>query len=306
MEQKKNIERYEINYELNENGYFQTIIDYKTGEKEEIAMLFDSIREVIVGNNIKESYSNEHQHYVGKLMVFKYIDDQYYIREFFNEEEFYNWVARFQDKGVSFFQTDYDLRPAFLKRQKYQTDFNQLEGEPWDGKKFPQKIGRKIGKNRFLPWKPHEKQPVITVKQRTRKWEIRIGILLLVYALILGVTVLPWQPVDDDNAYWEIGILFIFGVIGINILLPIISVFWRAYTKWFLPFFYFLIIMAGHSIPAWIISLFTENPPMIIFIISTNIIILIGWVPVYILLKAGRGIFILIRKVIVKKDNQMA
>lgn len=306
MQQKKYLERYEIFYELNEKGYFQTAIDHKAGQREETSILFDSVWEVIIGNSIKESSSNKKLYYAGKLMVFKYKDDQYYMREFFNEEEFYDWTARFQDKGLPLFQTDDDLRPALLERQKYHTDFNQLKGEPWNGEEFPQKIGRKIYKNPFHPWEPDEKKPEISLRKKTRKWEIRIGILLLAYAFILGLTVLPWQPVADDNTFWEIGILFVIGVYGINILLPIITVFWRAYTKWFLPFIYFVILFAGHSIPVWIISIFTDIPPLGIFIFATEIIILLfGWIPGYILLKVGKGIFMFIRKLTIKENNQM-
>lgn len=96
MQQKKYLERYEIFYELNEKGYFQTAIDHKAGQREETSILFDSVWEVIIGNSIKESSSNKKLYYAGKLMVFKYKDNQYYMREFFNEEEFYDWTARFR------------------------------------------------------------------------------------------------------------------------------------------------------------------------------------------------------------------
>ncbi|MFD1412377.1 hypothetical protein [Oceanobacillus jeddahense] len=294
----KKMKRYEVDYELNEQGYFQVKRDLRTGTKENIAVPFDSIHEIIVGNNmIDRSQYRVVQFYTGAFMVLKYGDNQICFIEFFDNNELYQWIDRFHDKGIPLFQTYHDLRPAYLDAQKMSADFNQLEGKPWNGKNLPITLGETIQGNPFPPWEPEsekasdKQKPDMDIREQTKKWEFRTGVVLFIYAVILGFTVMPWQPVDEDNV-WVMGSLFILGVFILNILLPIILVFWRSYTKWYLPIVYFAVMLIGHSLPVWFVSLFVDTPPLLLTVFSFDLLVfLFGWIPGFILVKILKGIY---------------
>src|SRR5699024_5745513 len=299
------VNRYEIYYELNKKGYFQKQIDHKKGTEHTISLPFENVREVIVGNNVRDISTKDSPAFrQGALMVLKHGEDEVLFREFLDENELYDWVSRFYDKGCPLFITEYNLRPALLDSNKYDDiDFNKLEGEPWDGENFPTELDARKEVNHFPPWEPStDKKHDVDIKKRkkenTRKWEIRIGVLLLIYALVLGFTVMPWQPLNEDQNAWIMGIPFVFGVLGVNVLLPLLFVFWRAHTKWFLPFIYFGLVFAGNSVAVFLVSLFTNIPSLYITITAFNIVILLyGWIPGYILIKAVKGIITLVQKV---------
>lgn len=307
---KKIVDRYELSYELNEKGYFQKQIDHKKGTEESINIPFETIREIVVGNNVNKRDKKEY--YLGALMVLKHEKDEVFFREFFDESELNDWISRYQDKGCPLFKTEYDLYPAYMNIGKYDVDFNKLHGEAWDGKSFAENLGARSRINPYQRWEPstkkiHEDTIKKQKKKYTKKWEIRIGLLLLGYALIIGSTVMPWLPLNEDGSFWKENILFTIGVVGVNMLTPLLFVFWRPYTHWFIPLIYFGILFAGNSVAVCIVSLFADVPGLYMIIFALNLLILlISWIPGYIIIKTVKGIIALFRKVKSSNDEKRA
>lgn len=210
------------------------------------------------------------------------------------EKEFHDWITRLQDKGCPLFKTEYDLRPALTARVDYEVDFSKVEGDPWLGSYSYPSFGDEKTTNPFLPWEHGaKKREGIEENKRmqTKKWEKRVFWLLLGYALIVGGIIMPIYPLDEDGIL-AIDTTFIFSVLLFYVLIPFLLVFWRSFTKWYLPLLYFIVVAAGNSFAVFLISLFIDIPSLYLSIISINIFVLLfGWIPSFLLIKTAKILF---------------
>ncbi|WP_174615086.1 hypothetical protein [Virgibacillus ihumii] len=78
----------------------------------------------------------------------------------------------------------------------------------------------------------------------------------------------------------------------INILIPSVLVYWRKYSKWYLPFQYLLTVTIGNSIALLMVSLVTNADFVFWPILVLNITnLILGWFPVLIVVKIIKSIF---------------
>src|SRR5699024_4473716 len=114
------VNRYEIYYELNKKGYFQKQIDHKKGTEHTISLPFENVCEFIVGFKVSDISSTDSPAVrLGVLIVLKHVEDEVLFSEFLDENELYDCVSRFYDKGCPLFISEYNLRPALLDSNKY-------------------------------------------------------------------------------------------------------------------------------------------------------------------------------------------
>ena len=287
----KHGEESEKRFELNEKGIFVYHIHHKAGTEEKVSIPFESIKSVIIGNNANYTSMPVGKgisfYRFGAIMVIKH-ENGIFIQQFFEQQEFHDWILRLEDKGCPLFKTEYDLGPAIASGPDYEVDFSKLVGLPWRGAPDYPPIGDEKLRNPFSPWEigVKKREGVEENKRmKTRKWEKRVNWLLLGYALIVGGVIMPTFPLDEDGIL-AIDDPFIFGVLPFYILIPFFLVFWRSYAKWYLPFLYFVIMTAGNSFGALLVSIFADIPAIYLSAIAINLFVLVmGLIPSFLFIK---------------------
>lgn len=295
-------------YELDESGIHESIVDPETEEVSQTHIPFQAIHRVLIGNFVQKHkgirlFSASHHEYVA-LMVIEH-DNGQYMHIFETVDEFENWLPRFLHQDFPVVQTDYDLAPAFDRLEGDDLHFYDVPGERWEADTPYPPIGEKSIRNRFKPWEVRSTyQPDVEKakgvektkeadkndkKPHTKKWENRSLVALALISFLIVGLFFPFTPVSDDGSFIKTGMMRI--IMGILIILPVITVFWRPYTRWYLPVLYFFVAtIVGLGIYGFETLLTDLSFPYFRVIQFFAWLTIVWWVPAFILLKVIRRI----------------
>lgn len=293
----------EKHFELNETGIHEYAINHKTGKKAEYHLLFEDIDKVLIGNYVNHIEYPSGQgidfNRFGALIIIMSGEELYFERvmemDLFNE-----WVVRLMDKQCPLYFTEYNLSPALGERSTHYVDFRKIVGVPWNDVTEPPPVGQESRRNPFLNWEhggelkdPTENE----TKEHAKKAEKITAISLFVYALFAGAVILPGMPLDGEGAYKDNNLILL-GVTLVNVLVPSILVYWRKFTKWYLPFKHLLTVTIGNSLALLMISSLTNDAFVFEPILILNLTnLLIGWYPALFAIKIIRVVFTTLHKI---------
>jgi len=162
---------------------------------------------------------------------------------------------------------------------------------------LPPPIGKVTLRNRFKPWKlsstyqsPSKKaaeKKKRCQRTETKKWEKQaLMTLALMSCIVIGI-IFPVLPHED----WVIIRTTMVNLIMVVVALPpIMSVFWRPHTSWYLPVLCFVVpIIVGLGIYG-LETLFLDLPyPYVRVLQFFGTLSIFGWVPGYIIIRFVRG-----------------
>lgn len=287
-------------YELDQSGIHQSVTDPETEEVNKIDVPFSTINRVLIGNFVlkRESigrFSATHYEYWAIMSIEH--DDGVYMHLFQHMDEFEDWLPRFLNQDFPVVKTEYNLAPAFQRLEGEDFNFYDVPGEPWGSDTQPPPIGKITLRNRFKPWKlsstyqsPSEKAAEKKKKRQrteTKKWEKQALMTLALMSFIVIGIIFPVLPHEDGVIIRTTMVNLIMVVVALP---PIVSVFWRPHTSWYLPVLCFVVpTIVGLGIYG-LETLFLDLPyPYVRVLQFFGTLSLFGWVPGYIIIRFVRG-----------------
>lgn len=297
-------QRYEYRFELTEAGIFEEKIYPKKDKVEESQILFEDMTKVLIGNYVEYvalfKKGQDFSHFKFKALLVVIHKDGVFLRVISDQDDLNLWISRLMDKEIPMYYTDYNLLRAPSDYALYQIDFNEIDAVPWEEVKAPPNIGHSDKDNPYMIW---ESEDIKKLKSRdklrkTKKIEKNVLKILFFYAILIGGVFLTQLSLDEHGEIELTGPVFLF-VFLVNIFIPIIFVFWRPFTKWYMLFAYYLLVTAGNLIGLGVGSLLLSNPVFTKFIdvISLNIAILFfGWLPGLLIVKVIKFLFLRVFK----------
>ncbi|WP_373893979.1 hypothetical protein ACUL41_02345 [Virgibacillus natechei] len=107
---------------------------------------------------------------------------------------------------------------------------------------------------------------------------------------------MPQLPLDEDGIF-AVSDLLLLTVMLVNIIIPVVFVYWRGQTKWYMPFIYFLSASAGNCLGLLVVTSISSVPPLYGSALFTNIMLLIFlWYPALIIIKIAKGMIMFINR----------
>ncbi|WP_010096117.1 hypothetical protein [Ornithinibacillus scapharcae] len=278
---------------LHENGIAIKHIHKTKNKVEEKHIGFDEMNKVLIGN-LRGKYLNLHKtsfDILGVLLIIMHQDGNFYQR-LYDAEELEDWLLRLKDKGIPIYYTEYDLTIAYDSTASYDVDFNQIEGIPWDGERLPVPIPLTMNQTSkpYIIWKDEKVEQLKEKDQRrrTKRAEFLVIIMLFLYALFAGAVIMPSVPLLEDNTF-EFEEKILLGVVLVNMVIPFLFVYWRKYTKWYMPIVYVLVGSIGNCLSLF---LFSEIPDLYEAAIIVNLFtLIIGWYPILLIVKICKAIY---------------
>ncbi len=242
----KNIYRYEVKAD----GLFQQWI--YAGELTELFIPFADMDLVLIGMVEDKTFlpGGRKMYQYHALLVIQSEDD-YFFKKFTRKTEFDQWMNRFQGKVPAIQYTTMNLEKAFSARKYMKIDFAQAPMHDRDI--VSDYIGAETYTSLLENWEPrgmcegvlesHRKKSV----PRTRKAERWTMRGLFVYNLLFALFVFPIIPVDQ-NGLVELSETVLIGYVIVNVIVPTAFVFWRSFTRWYLPLLFAVVTLAGNMI----------------------------------------------------------
>lgn len=234
-----------------------------------------------------QSFDEIWQTFVHLMMLFLafYFVAMYFLIKTWRKGRFSKTLARLKS-------SDDDEDENFTKFESRETT-----GRSWD--ENPPEKGSTIEniRSNLASWndkyREHQNKPAI--EQRTRTWERRTLWILAGLTLIAGSIVFPFSSIDHNGKiFMNIPLLTILVSI---FLAPVVFVFWRSHTKWYLPLLYF-VIAAGISLSSFmLVAIIIDSPVKMVRVTQFYLLITVfGWIPVFIVCQFIKGVLVLVRK----------
>lgn len=236
-------------YQLKENGLYQQWINNVTKEETEKFMPLHEISDVIVGIYADRIPTDKKDFYRYNALLILIHNEDYFFERFLSVEDSQKWIDRLKEKVPEIRYTTDDLSDAFRAQYYTKIDFSQIEGCANDNELLKY-IGVETYQNRLHIWKPegvdeqiHAKQKD-TLRPRTLKVEKMTFWIIFFYNLLFTVFLLPKIPIDDDH-FVEATMMLLLGYFVVNFLIPTLFVFWRKFTRWYVPLLFIVANLIG-------------------------------------------------------------
>ncbi|MUV38820.1 hypothetical protein JNUCC1_02691 [Lentibacillus sp. JNUCC-1] len=150
--------------------------------------------------------------------------------------------------------------------------------------------------NPFTEWQDEDIKEMKKnrIRKRSRRVDWYVTAAIFIYALFTGAVILPQVPLDDGT-FDVASDLFFSAVLLVNLLIPVIFVYWRSYTKWYMPFSYFLSASFGNCLALVLVHLFSSGPSLYGAALFTNVMFLILlWYPALAIIKLAKVVIMFI------------
>ncbi|ASK63961.1 hypothetical protein CFK37_18255 [Virgibacillus phasianinus] len=296
----QNIREKEIKYEfvLNENGIDETRHYQKKNKVKENHIAFSDMDKILIGNYVNRIINTNGIDFFkfGVLVIVMY-KDKYFFQRIFKANELTEWLIRMTDKNVPVYYTPYDLKQAFIDRVHYDVDFSKIDGIPWEEVEKLPPVEHEMPGNPFKEWQDENIELMKkNVKQKkTSKVDRYVTLAIFIYALFTGAVIMPQLPLEDGT--FAMSDLLLLTVLLVNVLIPLVFVYWRSHTKWYMPFIYFIVASAGNCLALLFVILFTNIPLLFGSALFTNGMLLVFlWYPALIIMKLAKVVFLFIDK----------
>lgn len=242
----KNIYRYEVKTD----GLFQQWIC--AGEITELFIPFADMGLVLVGMVEAQTFlPGGRKIYQYHALLVIQAEDEYFFKKFTEKAELAQWMNRFQGKVPAVQYTMMNLGKAFSAREDMKIDFAQA---PMDDRDVVSDyIGAESYTSLLEDWEPsglHEsvlashRQKTVPRTRQAEKWTMWA---LFLYNLLFALFIFPIVPVDQSRIV-ELSELVLLGYVIANVLIPVVFVFWRSFTRWYLPLLFAVVTLAGNMI----------------------------------------------------------
>lgn len=298
----QNVREKNITHEflLNENGIDEKWHNKTKNKVKENQIAFGDINKVLIGNYVDRMIGTEgmRDYFRFGVLVIVMYKNKYFFQRIFKANELTEWLIRMSDKNVPLYYTAYDLKQAFLDYTQFDVDFSKIEGTPWREIDQAPPVEHEMIQNPFTEWQEEDIEELKknTTQKQTRKMERYVTAAIFFYALFTGSVIMPQIPLED-GIFAVTFDLFLLTVFLVNLLIPVVFVYWRSYTKWYMPFSYFLVASAGNCLVLFLVHLFSSVPPLYGAALFTNVMLLIFlWYPTLIIMKIAKVVFRFIYK----------
>lgn len=297
----QNIREKEIKYEfvLNEKGIQEKRYYLKKNKIKENHIVFEDMDKVLVGNYVDRMPGLHTLDYYkfGVLVIIMY-KNNYFFQCIYKADEFNEWLIRLVYKNVPVYYTSYDLKQSFIDQTEYDVDFSKIIGVPWEDIETLPPIEYEMASNPFTEWQDEQ---IETLKKNaeqknTSRMDRYVTSAIFLYAFFAGGVIMPQLPLGSDGMF-VVSDLWLLAVLLVNLIIPITLVYWRSYTKWYMPLIYFLVASVGNSVALFLVGLLSSVPPLYGSVVLTNVVLLIFlWYPALIIMKIAKMIFSFIYK----------
>lgn len=262
----------------------------------QVLIPFPEIKKVVLTNYAKPMP----QYYqTGAAIIFHYANGVY-IHQFLDADEFSQVIRQLTERQIIIYRSEFDIHTALSQQGMYHADLSLLPAEPWQGE-IDEFMFTEQAKNPFETWTPQEEKTAVAkrqAKEDTKQWVRRSIIFLFLYALVVGGVIIPTRPIDAEGFIvfdWVTVIL----IYGVYVILPIFIIYWRPKVNIYLPFIYFIVTLVGGFLSYFGGSLFNDFPPLADSVLALHLfILLIGWLPAFVIVRIGRHFLTTILKVI--------
>lgn len=295
-----NIREKEIKYEfmLHEKGIDEKRHYLKKNTITENHITFDNMDKVLIGNYVDRMIRRNGPDFFrfGVLVIIMY-KNEYFFKRIFKANELSEWLIRLRDKNVPVHYTAYDLKRAYLDSTHYDVDFSGIEGTNWEEVEVLPPVEHEWTRNPFTVWQDEDivKLKKKAEKKKTQKVDRYVAGGVFLYALFTGALIMPQLPLDEG--IFAVSDLLLLTVMLVNVIIPVVFVYWRGQTKWYMPFIYFLAASAGNCLALLVVSSISDVPPLYGSALFTNGMLLIFlWYPALIIMKIAKGIILFIDK----------
>src|SRR5690625_3998759 len=233
--QQKDIYRYELTNE----GLHQQWLHKPTSQETKQFVPFDEIDQVLIGiyaERVRIPDSKNYFRYHAMLIIMH--NDEYFIEKFLSADDLQEWIKRLKGNVANLQYTNYDLYEAYYAQFYTKIDFSKIEGNKQDC--VSHLIGRETLKNILFSWQPEGIEEAIYAQEKitnisdVRRAEKRTNWILLFYNFLFAVFILGGTPLEKDNIIEITDAILVVHLLLI-ILISCILVFWRRFTKWYLP-----------------------------------------------------------------------
>ncbi len=288
--------RVVYSYEVNNEGIFQHWRNTKTNEEQENVILYENIEDVIVGiyaDYIRMPREQGISFYrFEALLIIKYDGGKYFFERFWNKDDLHQWIARMEGKVPAIYYTDYDLKEALHARIYTEVDFTKVPVTTVDV--VSEHLSKDKTRNPFTSWLPEDVKKIVQEKEeeikkkttnpKTIKAEKITFIAISIFNVLIAAIYIPTVPYDAEG-YMEMTAGIIFGYFLINLLIPLLFVFWRNKTKWYLPFQLVFYAVISNTIGLILASITTDYAPDYDYLVVLNFFNIILWVGSFVLVK---------------------
>lgn len=224
--------------------------------------------------------------------------------QIFDDDERNSWIKFLIKYNFNAYYTEYDLTEAYDIHETdvgdnhgEKIDFRRVEGKPLEKLNLSQlpSLGQSVSNNRFKTWSYTDKNKAEKRKAvKTKKVDYIVTCLFFVLSIILGGFIMPSLPVDNGELVFNgSASLFITGIL----LIPPLFVYWRDFTKWYMPLVYCLVTLTGTILSVSIVSLFMEFSPPYTDIINIYIFsLLLCWYLLLGAVKLLKSLFLYVKR----------
>ena len=223
-------------------------IDEK-GKALKSSLSLSDVNQVLIGLYVDEGFipSSEILYRVHALIVV-FHEKRMYFKRCRRLEEFIYWVDRFEENDCLVRYTTYDLSSAFHAHQYVPVDFSRV---PYtDEDVVSSVLGTETTTAEWGEW--HCEHTYDEVRElcraqtvtRTRIAETFSFVYLFLYNIIIGCFLFPLAPIHSSGIIVFTDMIIV-TFVCMNVLVPIVCVFWRRFTRRFLPCMYTFISFCG-------------------------------------------------------------